>query len=104
MNDKTNGDNNSKDKSEKKEPNSEDNSKAKEEKTDKENKSNEERTFCKPKINISNINIGALYAKVELLQKNASKLDEQVTSHAYYIYSRVHEYIKKSIELYKEQK
>ena len=84
---------------------SEYNSKWKEKKTGPQDKSAADNAFCEPlKINLSIFNIGALYSGVKSLFMAARKLDTQVAKYMDDLYTRVSDYFKKSIELYKEKK
>lgn len=103
MNEKKNVDNNEKGKNTKKGAARESGSKGKEGKKEAKSNSKADETFVKPpKINMSNIDTGAIYAGLKSLFKNANKLDAQVTNYAGELYLRVKNYFIKSIDSYKE--
>lgn len=103
MNEKNNVDNNKKEINTTKGFANESDSKGKSEETEEKSKSMADKTFCKTtKINLSNIDAGAIYAGLESLLKNANKLDAQVTNYAGDLYLRLKNYFINTIESYKE--
>ena len=103
MNEKKNVDNNKKGINTTKGFANESGSKEKREGTEDKSKSISDKAFCKPtKINVSNIDTGAIYAGVESLFRRARKLDAKLTNYASDLYLRVKNYFIKSIESYKE--
>ncbi len=64
----------------------------------------EEKVFSKiNEIELPNIEMGALFAGVENVSKNAKKFDSQVTRFASGLFTKVTNYFKHSIESYKKQ-
>lgn len=65
----------------------------------------EDKVFSKiNEIDLPNIDMGAVFAGVESLCKNAKKFDSQITGYAGGLFAKVTDYFKHSIETYKEEK